>query len=108
MKLNRLFNAFLLIGILISSAGCRMPALKNMPELNELLSLPAQPLQSGEIQAASLPAQGETLVTFQVSNPPGAQKDEQIYLVILDEVTGLALNSTAVALESISSRPVKP
>ena len=81
-----------------------MPALKNMPELNKILSLPTQPVQSGEILAASLPAQAETLVTFQVSNPPGAQKDEQIYLVILDEVTGLALNSTAVALEPITNK----
>ncbi len=94
MKKNRLYHAYLLISLVFCSAGCNMPAIKDMPNINEILSLPALSGSGSEPLAGSFSSLGQTTATFRVENPPGTPKNGQFYLTLLDEVTGLALNSS--------------
>jgi len=48
------------------------------------------------------PIENGTLVTFQVQVPDGTPNDDAIYLSILDEVTGLALNADYFPMEDVS------
>lgn len=103
MKLNHLFIFILLSGMILGGSGCNMPALKDFPEVNEFLSLPPKSGEGGEYPAGTNPPLDETPVTFRVINPPGGENDSPLFLVLLDEVTGLALNSTVVPLEPVEA-----
>ena len=47
------------------------------------------------------PVNTETLITFQVQVPDNTPKDDMVFLSILDEVTGLALNSEHYKMEEL-------
>ncbi len=53
---------------------------------------------TAQISADQLPAP-ETLISFRVVAPPNTPPDTLVYLTLLDEVTGLALNAQAYPME---------
>ncbi|MBN2548180.1 MAG: hypothetical protein JXB15_03410 [Anaerolineales bacterium] len=92
---SRFFHKLLAV-LLISCClgGCNLPAynLSPTPTPSGLSGLPI---------AAPLPALPETLITFRVQAPASA--DDTIYLSILDEVTGLALNAQNLPMQTLGS-----
>jgi len=82
----------LLIGLILT--GCNFPGSRN--DLNR----PAQQLpESVEADENLLPL---AVVTFQAQVPQGTSTDQAIFLEILDEVTGLALNVRRHQMQYIS------
>jgi hypothetical protein len=80
--------------ILISLAGCSLPYLQ-----------PASPTASspgeGSSQAAALP---QAEITFMVALPQDAPEGQSVYLNIVDEVTGLALNPITYPMQKMDAR----
>jgi hypothetical protein len=54
-----------------------------------------------EAAATEVPAVPETLITFRVEVPPNTPAEGLVYLSLLDEVTGLALNTQINAMEPL-------
>lgn len=86
---SNLYKALLFICILTLAAGCNMPA--------KVSTGSTTPPASGS--ATSLQPQPETLVSFRVVAPANTPPGEQVFLTILDEVTGLALNPEVIPME---------
>ena len=103
MILKRILNFLLLVTILSASAGCNMPNVPEIPGLREFLTTPQAISPAGELTATSTPSSAETLVSFTVQAPPDSPPGEPVYLSILDEVTGLALNTQITPMEAVSS-----
>jgi len=101
MILKRFANLLLLVTILSALAGCNMPMVPEIPGLREFLTTPQALSPSGELVTTTLPP-AETLVSFSVVAPPGSPPGEPVYLSILDEVTGLALNTQVMPMEAVS------
>jgi hypothetical protein len=102
MILKRLLNCLLLVSILSTLAGCNMPNVPEIPGLREFLTTPVAISPSGELVATSAPQPAETQVSFTVQAPPDTPAGEPVYLSILDEVTGLALNTQVIPLEAVT------
>ena len=106
MILKRFANLLLLAAILSSLASCNMPQVPEIPGLRNFLTTPPAIPVAGELPASSLPTPAETLVSFTVQAPPASPAAEPLYLSILDEVTGLALNTQVYQLELSSPAPL--
>ena len=102
MILKRILNFLLLVTILSASAGCNMPTVPEIPGLREFLSTPPAISPSGELVPTTMPPPAETLVSFTVQAPPDSPSGEPVYLSILDEVTGLAMNTQVMPMEAVS------
>lgn len=89
----------LILVALIALAGCNMPALQGLPDLPGLSAEPAVTPAAQVPIVAALPPAPETLVTFTVQPPPGTPAGEPIFLTMLDEVTGLALNTQPAPMQ---------
>ncbi|MCZ7553304.1 MAG: hypothetical protein M5U05_12090 [Anaerolineales bacterium] len=96
---RRLKHSSLILSAIIFLAGCNMPAAAWLPDLPGLSAAPAVTATPGSPIISSVPPAQETLVTFTVQPPPGAPEDEPIFLTLLDEVTGLALNTQPVPMQ---------
>jgi len=96
MILRRTLNSLLLVALTFSLAGCNMPALPEIPGLREFIAAPP----AGLPPSTPLPPLAETLVSFTVQAPPGSPASEPLYLSILDEVTGLALNTQLLPMQA--------
>lgn len=96
---RHLKHSSLILSALIILAGCNMPAAAWLPDLPGLSSEPASTALPNSPIIASMPPVQETLVTFTVQPPPGSPEGEPIFLTLLDEVTGLALNAQPVPLQ---------
>lgn len=102
MILKRPLNLLLLVAIFSTLAGCNMPSVPEVPGLREFLTTPQALSPSLELLGTSAPPPAETLVSFTVQAPPESPSGEPVYLSILDEVTGLALNTQLTAMEVVS------
>ena len=92
---SRFTNNFLaLLLIFCCLAGCNLPAFQTSPS-------PTPSGLSGLPIAAPLPALPETLITFRVQAPTST--GDTIYLSVLDEVTGLALNAQNLPMETLNA-----
>jgi len=89
-RLNKLLVYLVLLGWL---AGCNMPTRLGGTEVEggEISDLPI---------AEPLPALNMTVINFQVEVPTDTP-DEEVFLSVLDEVTGLALNPTYFSMQGI-------
>lgn len=93
MRPNPLKRTLILITLTIFLSGCNLPALVGTPP-------PASP-STEEASATEIPPMPETLITFRVQTPSNAPTDGLVYLSLLDEVTGLALNTQINAMEPL-------
>lgn len=73
-------------------AGCNFSGFASQSTVPNLAQATSEPL------ASTLPAPRQTQVTFHVQTPPGTPDDQPVFLVLLDEVTGLALNTQPVSM----------
>ena len=89
MILRRLsFLPYILILAFVMN-GC------NMPTGQPTAAPPSGEQPADDLSIATpLPPLPITLVSFRMQAPAGTPQDETIYLSILDEVTGLALNAS--------------
>lgn len=98
MSNQRLHASICILTILISLAGCNFPASNTLPDIpgltfkGETTPIPAESI------APPLPSPPETLVTFRARAPSGTPVDEPVYLTLLDEVTGLAMNTQPIPM----------
>lgn len=79
----------------------------NLPGYSEAIN----PIMEGEDDTdlslvTPLPPLPETLISFRVQVPPDTATDETVYLSILDEVTGLALNAQLHPMEEAEASEV--
>ncbi|MFM8320563.1 MAG: carboxypeptidase regulatory-like domain-containing protein [Chloroflexota bacterium] len=102
---NRLFCLLALLALLPALTGCNIPA-SMLPDAWTTPAAPDQPGASagtgepGSI-ATPLPPTPQTLVSFRVLAPENTPPGTLVYLTVLDEVTGLALNSQAIPMEPL-------
>jgi hypothetical protein len=87
--------------ILLALAGCNMPGMQVLPNFPGFNIYPPPAVTTSGPIATALPPPGQTLITFQVQTPPGTPPDVPIYLTLLDEVTGLALNAQTVPMQAL-------
>jgi hypothetical protein len=99
MKSQHLTRAIISLIILTSLVGCEMPRLQNFPGFAGVNPvLPAASPNNGP--AAPGPASGpEAVIHFEVQTPPGSSGNDTIYLTLLDEITGLAMNSQPIPMQ---------
>jgi hypothetical protein len=103
-RLNRFISLLILLPVLIglllftAIAGCNLPAMKFPLPWNG-----TKPEQGEDLIASPLPPLAETLVSFRVKVPANTPPGETVYLSILDEVTGLALNARLIPMEAVPS-----
>jgi len=84
----------LLAAFIFAAQGCNMPELvATAPAASQNTAAP-----TAQASADQLPAP-ETLISFRVVAPPNTPPDTLIYLSLLDEVTGLALNAQVYPME---------
>lgn len=89
---SRFIPWFLILALL---TGCNMPG-----------TAPSAAPPAAEAESATpLPPAPETLVSFRVVAPANTPDGTQVFLTILDEVTGLALNSIAIPMEVGAGAP---
>lgn len=89
---SRIIHWFILLALL---AGCSSP-----------IPSPSEPTAvDSESSSTPLPPEPETLVSFRVAAPANTPDGTQVFLTILDEVTGLALNSIAIPMEPGAGAP---
>ena len=93
MRSKPLNRFLLLITLIIFLSGCNVPPLVGTP--------PAPSPRAGETTATETPALPETLITFRVLVPANSPTENLVYLSLLDEVTGLALNTQINAMEPL-------
>jgi hypothetical protein len=103
-RLNRFISLLILLPVLIglllftAIAGCNLPVLKLPLAWNRTSS------KSGDdLIASPLPPLAETLISFRVKIPANTPPGEVVYLSILDEVTGLALNAKLIPMQVVPS-----
>jgi hypothetical protein len=82
--------------MVVTLAGCNYPGFATPTALES----PEVAVTSASI-STPLPPPAETLVDFRVIVPPDTAPDDAIYLSILDEVTGLALNAKTYDMELV-------
>jgi hypothetical protein len=90
---RRIVSCLLLAAILLGS-GCTVPP----PPLPET---PPGPAPTSAAQPTPYP---ESMVTFRVKLPESLPAGDSLYLTILDEVTGLALNPQKVVMQAEDAR----
>jgi hypothetical protein len=93
MRTNLLNRFLLLIILTLFLGGCDLPPLVGTP--------PAPSPSTGEVAATEAPTLPETLITFRVLVPSNSPVEGLVYLSVLDEVTGLALNTQINAMEPL-------
>lgn len=93
MRTNPLKRFLILITLTLFLSGCNLPPLVGTP--------PVPSLSASETPATEVPPLPETLITFRVIAPPNSPTDGLVYLSLLDEVTGLALNTQINAMEPL-------
>jgi hypothetical protein len=86
-----LFSLFIILALALGSCNLPLPNSSPIPSSNQ------QPGDDLSI-ATPLPPLPETLVSFRVQAPVNTPSGEAVYLSILDEVTGLALNTEVHAM----------
>lgn len=92
--LKTIARVCLLAAFIFAAQGCNMPELAaTAPAASQNTAAP-----TAQVSADQLPAP-ETLISFRVVVPPNTPPDTLIYLTLLDEVTGLALNAQAYPME---------
>ena len=93
MLLRRLSFSIIFIILTIALGSCNLP----LPNSSTIPPSGQQPEDDLSI-ATPLPPLPETLVSFRVQAPVNTPSGEAVYLSILDEVTGLALNTEVHAM----------
>jgi hypothetical protein len=93
MRPNPLKRFLLLITLTFFLSGCNLPPLVGTP--------PVSTPSTEEAAATETPPVPETLITFRVLAPQNSPTDGLVYLSLLDEVTGLALNAQINAMEPL-------
>jgi hypothetical protein len=74
-------------------------------EINVIpMSTPSPDTAEPTGEAEFISPQNEAELTFQVQVPGDTSEDERVYLSIMDEVTGLALNAQNVAMEFVDGQ----
>lgn len=106
MSRIRFASLLLLIILLPGLAGCQMPSLGAGPA-------PSNPSSGGEAAAAAAPTVApqapQTLITFRALAPANTPEGGLLYLTLVDEVTGLALNVDPYPMEPLPhDDPAKP
>jgi hypothetical protein len=92
--LKTIARVCLLAAFIFAAQGCNMPELvATAPPASQNTAAP-----TAQASADQLPAP-ETLISFRVVAPPNTPPDTLIYLSLLDEVTGLALNAQVYPME---------
>ena len=86
----------LVSGLVLLLNGCSF-SLLNIPGLNSPTALPSQPTGS------TATPQPSAAVTFHVSLPSPLLAGETLYLSVVDEVTGLGLNSVTYAMQGMDT-----
>ena len=98
---KRIYFLILIILLAVTLAGCDLT-----PPAN-----PTPPAPDPEDQTAPpplstpIPPPPETQIEFRVRVPANTAPEDTIYLTILDEVTGLALNSKSYSMELVGPAP---
>lgn len=86
--------------VILALTGCNMPGLPfAQPTEDPLADTPLE----GVTAAEPIPPPQQTEVTFRVVVPANTPADQPVYLVLLDEVTGLALNAESHTMEADES-----
>jgi hypothetical protein len=111
---------FILITCSLLLSSCNLPTQNPQTQLQTTPSLvtplpsalvPSEPVPSSSPAptptetipvASSLPPITQTLVTFRVRVPTGSPQEDQVFLTILDEVTGLAINPQSYAMSPVA------
>ena len=93
MRTYALKRFLLLITLILFLGGCNLPPLVGTP--------PAPSPTEGETAATDPLTLPETLITFRVLAPAGSPTEGLVYISLLDEVTGLALNTQINAMEPL-------
>ena len=102
--LNRFLSILIILPVLVTLvvfvilAGCNMPSIVVTPPWEE-----TTPASNDFSFATPLPPLAMTLVSFRVEIPENTPPGEAIYLNLLDEVTGLALNANLTQMQPIPS-----
>ncbi len=91
MHARRIFSIALRLLLLAGMAACSLPTIPALPT-----ELPPSPIPT-EAEPTPLPV---SMTTFRVSLPAPLSSGETLYLVALDEVTGLALNTQRYAMQA--------
>lgn len=80
----------------LALAGCNMPGFSLIqPTIDPFANTSLEGITTAE----PLPQAQQTEVTFRVTVPADSPADQPVYLVILDEVTGLALNAQSQPMQ---------
>ncbi len=106
----RLTSILVVLMLLLSLSGCDRLASNRQPS-NPAGGPASQTTQAPGEQpiATPLPPVAQTLVSFRVLAPANTPEGGLVYLTILDEVTGLALNARAIPMEPLPhDDPNKP
>ena len=85
----------LFLAIFSLLAGCNLPALAIPTAVPSALPNAATP----EATIPAPPPVPETLISFRVIAPANTPEGAQVFLTLLDEVTGLALNAVRIPME---------
>jgi len=103
-RLNRFISLLVVLPVLIGLilftviSGCNAPVYKMQLPWNQ-----SRPESGDDLIASSLLPLAETLISFRVMVPANTPPGETVYLNILDEVTGLALNANLIPMTPVSS-----
>ncbi|HEX7975195.1 MAG TPA: carboxypeptidase regulatory-like domain-containing protein, partial [Anaerolineales bacterium] len=79
--------------LILATAACNLPSIPATPQAQATTA-------AGAPAVNPLPPQPQTQVNFRVQVPDNTPSDAAIYLAVLDEVTGLALNSQRYTMEA--------
>ncbi len=100
--MRRSFSILILLTIFFSA--CNSGGLPTATP-SQVLTRPEQP---GIPESTSLPSGPETEITFRVAIPANTPENTLVYISILDEVTGLALNVRHFRMEPEPDQPGAP
>jgi Glycoside Hydrolase Family 113 len=101
---GRLASLALILSLVIS--GCSVDWRSISPSISDLLPQPQASLTAtADVSASPVPLETPAMaeIQFDVTVPDNTPPDTSIYLTVLDEVTGLALNTQAYPMEADSN-----
>jgi len=93
-RFTRKTGVFLVLLAVLPGIACNLTGLLTPTQAPDIPEATEAPIQTPE----EIP---ETIVTFEVQVPPETPLDQPIYLTVLDEVTGLALNARRFEMEAV-------
>ena len=101
--LKNILLSMLLLAVSLTACDLEISEISEIPEIKSLTSLIQNitVINSGKLTTFTPePSQQETDITFQVQLPENTPAGETIFLSVLDEVTGLALNPEYYPMEA--------